>query len=628
MQVANSSNKNGQYNPSIQNNTQSQPASGAFQSNKMYFIPNKDVSSLDRSSRQIIQNANPQSQSLFSQAGQWVRRTDSNLLTYFKNNAEKAELSTSPKITNIDIKDLVAVQDSIRLLSNKNTTNQEKASAVTNLFSKLSTYDYAGTVNKPEQIQGVNVVGSASTEAGKPAYLLANGKLVEKDSLKTAQNFNIALNTIKILQGDSKFSDKLIGLTGNAVALANANDFLSDENAGYVNTALGAVSMISNWGDMSNEQRVESVTEFAPQLIQSFQDAGVISSRTGGYLGAVANVAGAAINWENMDDKQRMNAALQSGAVVINALDDAGYTALGSTAGSIAGGAAGVAGIVTGVSDAVDVFSALSDMPRSEGREYGAIGVGSAGAAIGAGIGGVMAASAAATGAYAGAQAGTMVMPVIGTVIGAVVGAAAGYLAGSFGSSKTSDQMMRDQWRNYMEKGGFANKINGSHHVMLADGSAYNIGFDGKHKLQNLDGTQRNTFDVDWGNQLAAQAIPEAHIFALATGLDPSMEKGALWHRGVAQSLNAATSNAQSQEDVSNNFRSMLLQGKANPIDVALRVEVLRQENKISEQEYGVYMNKINNLFGTSLVPTDKAAAAAALQEQGYVPNAKSEKKK
>jgi hypothetical protein len=117
---------------------------------------------------------------------------------------------------------------------------------------------------------------------------------------------------------------------------------------------------------------------------------------------------------------------------------------------------------------------------------------------------------------------------------------------------------------------------------------------------------------------LSSEGIPEAHIYALASGLDPSLVKGALWHRGVAQSLNAATSNAKTQEDVTANFRSMLAKGEIDPIQVALKVEVLRQKDVISESEYGVYINKINKLFGTELITTEKSAALEALKSNGY----------
>lgn len=580
---------------------------------------------LPRVPASIGQHSSIQTQGPLQKISQTIRTADQNLISYFKNNVAAVESKNNPKITHVDIKDLIAIQGAMQQLSSA-TSNEDKSRSVTSLFNTLTKSPLVGTVNNPEKIQGVAVVGS-TVKDGVPAYTLADGKVISRDALVAAQNFNIALETIKIVQGENSKADRLLGLAGGAVALANVNDFLSDENAGYMQSALGVASLALNWKELDDAQRLERVVDVAPLLIQSAKDAGYMSSGAAGRLGALAQIAGAAIRWEDMSDAQRANALVQGGGAIASSLDDLGLAAIGKSAGTLAGGVSGALGVISGTKDAIDVFTALGDLSRSEGREFGAMGVGSAGAAIGAGVGSLMAASAAAaTGAYAGAQAGTLVMPVIGTLVGAGLGAAAGYLAGSFGSGKSADQMMRDQWRSLLEKGGFAQKINGAHHVLLSDGTSYNIGYDGNHKLQNINGTMRHTFDVDWGNELAVESIPEAHIFALATGLDPSLEKGALWHRAVAQSLNAATSNAKTQDEVRDNFRVMLANGQVNPLDIALKVEVLRQENTVNDQQYEVYMSKINSLFGTSLAPIDKQSAKEALEAMGYSQSVKPKK--
>ena len=55
------------------------------------------------------------------------------------------------------------------------------------------------------------------------------------------------------------------------------------------------------------------------------------------------------------------------------------------------------------------------------------------------------------------------------------------------------------------------------------------------------------------------------------------------------------------------------MQGKVDPRDLAMRVETLRVTNKISEQEYGVYIDRVNKIFGTKLVPTDRVKATSSV---------------
>ena len=168
---------------------------------------------------------------------------------------------------------------------------------------------------------------------------------------------------------------------------------------------------------------------------------------------------------------------------------------------------------------------------------------------------------------------------------------------------------IRDSWRDGLEAQGFAQVIDGVHHVTLADGSLYNVGSDGGHKLPNVglnvDGkTERHTFDVDFSNGVTAASIPEGHLFAIATGLDPTSDKGhGLFERAMAQALNAATSNAVSVEEVRANYRAML--GDTQPQDIGIRLEVLRATSKITEQEYQVYLHHLNKMYGTNFVPSD-----------------------
>lgn len=180
------------------------------------------------------------------------------------------------------------------------------------------------------------------------------------------------------------------------------------------------------------------------------------------------------------------------------------------------------------------------------------------------------------------------------------------------GGGKDGGQAMRDGWRENLAANKFATQREGTYFVNLADGSSYNIGLDGGEKVQNLDGTERHTFDVDWKNKAAVNSIPDAHLYAIATGLDPSShERFDLFHRTVGQSLSAASSNTNSLEGIRANFRAMM-EGQ-DPATLSRRLETLRLTNRISDQEYGVYIDRVNKIFGTSYSPTDRQKAYSSI---------------
>lgn len=170
------------------------------------------------------------------------------------------------------------------------------------------------------------------------------------------------------------------------------------------------------------------------------------------------------------------------------------------------------------------------------------------------------------------------------------------------GGGKSSGRKMRDSWRAGMQQSGVIDK---DYQVTLADGSKYDIGKDDGAKLVNSKGVERNTFDVDLDSKLATDSIPDAHLFAISTGLDPtSHSKQDTFHRATAQGLNAATSNASTPEQVRANFKAMMK--NQDPNELASRVETLRISNKINDQEYGVYIDRINKMYGTQLQPQDR----------------------
>lgn len=392
-------------------------------------------------------------------------------------------------------------------------------------------------------------------------------------------NAYLAVQAIQVLQSNADPEDKFQALTSIGVRAAEANQLISSSTAQDINGVIGIINSVQNWDNLTTTQQVSAV-------LNGWGTVSNITADLGFDLGlSLGSSAGG-------------NAGNQAGS------------SLAGGASAAAGLVTGVASVVMGVDQAADVIDAVQDMPRSQAVGAGAQNLAITGASIGAGVATTAGAIAALT--TTGATVGSSV-PVVGTVVGAAIGAMIGVGVGMTGSGKNTGQKLRDAWRDAMESIGIAEKINGSHHLQLADGSTYDIGKDGSHKLQNvgtnIDGnSERYTFDVDWSNPVSVAGIPEAHVFAIATGLDPTdTNKHGLFDRAVAQSLNAASSNASSIDDVRNNFRAML-QG-ADPRKIASRIELLRATKKISDQEYAVYLHHVNLVFGTKLQASDAGKA-------------------
>jgi hypothetical protein len=125
-------------------------------------------------------------------------------------------------------------------------------------------------------------------------------------------------------------------------------------------------------------------------------------------------------------------------------------------------------------------------------------------------------------------------------------------------SGKSDAQAMRDDFRGLLKQTGVAND---TYNVTLADGSQYNIGLDGKTKLQNVGENidkkkTRQAWDVDFSNPLAQFAVQQIdpmirNIYKDVDGkIKPEQYTGML--------VNAATSNAKTEEEVKANINAML----------------------------------------------------------------------
>jgi len=125
-------------------------------------------------------------------------------------------------------------------------------------------------------------------------------------------------------------------------------------------------------------------------------------------------------------------------------------------------------------------------------------------------------------------------------------------------TGKSDAQLNRDDFRGLLKETGVADD---DYNVTLADGSQFNIGLDGKTKYQNVGENidkkkTRNAWDVDFSNPLAEFAVKQINpmIQNIYKGADGKLNL----EQYTGMLVNAATSNAKSQDDVIANINAML----------------------------------------------------------------------
>jgi hypothetical protein len=125
-------------------------------------------------------------------------------------------------------------------------------------------------------------------------------------------------------------------------------------------------------------------------------------------------------------------------------------------------------------------------------------------------------------------------------------------------TGKSDAQLLRDDFRGLLKQTGVAND---TYNVTLADGSQYNIGLDGKTKLQNVGENidkkkTRQAWDVDFSNPLAQFAVTQIDpmIRKIYEGQDGKVKP----EQYTGMLVNAATSNAKTEEEVKANINAML----------------------------------------------------------------------
>jgi hypothetical protein len=513
----------------------------------------------------------------------------------------------------------------------------DKGIAVADIINNQAGTRFTGSANAPTTINGNKVVGSAATKDGLEGFMVDDGQggttVVPKSDVTNASNIAGGLQAISVLTSNASTENKLLALAQIGIKGAAANGLISDSDGGNVASLLSLISTAVNFDQMSTIQQGVSIMQSGQTVLSGLQSgtfqtgANLVGDALGfGTIGTdIAQGLGGQATAE-VTTEVGTQAATQIGTNITTetgtSLAGATATNAGTTTASTIGGAVtvvgGLASIYLGVKGFADTAKAAGDASSSQGGKIIA-GAGIAGLSVGLGVAAVAAGSAAiASGAVTGATVGSTLGP-IGAVVGAAIGVAIGVVMATTGSSKGTGQMMRDSWRKGLESGEFAtvNAETGHHELTLADGSKYDVGLDGKsflpNKGTNIDGqAERHTTAVDWSNPVAVESIPEAHLFSIATGLDPTNQaKLGFYHRAVGMSNNAATSNATNIDEVRANYKTML--NKVDPANLGMRLETLRCTNAISEKEYNVFLDRTNKIFGTEFAPQDRNTITAAL---------------
>ena len=205
--------------------------------------------------------------------------------------------------------------------------------------------------------------------------------------------------------------------------------------------------------------------------------------------------------------------------------------------------------------------------------------------------------SGAINGFTAGAYIGTMLGGPIGAAVGGAIGGIVGLASGFFGKSgKSEEQVARDNVRDALQQNGV---VSTDWKLTLADGSGYDIGKDGRFKLDNVDGTKRHAYEIDFKNPLSGEAVGMLQpIVALLTGPNTRLTRDF-----IGYFTNAAISNAKDLEGVKQNVLAIYKTLKMSPEQVVQGISTMIEKGMISEQEGMAYVNGFGSLLQESKKP-------------------------
>lgn len=411
---------------------------------------------------------------------------------------------------------------------------------------------------------------------------------------------------------------------------------LGDKINAYASPLLDVADFANNvfiasekWDQLSDEQRAVVIAGGIKGLGNSlsglgggrFGEVGDSLAELGGSINtnfgsALGAIGGAYEIYNLVDDWGKLNDAQRISGV-------AGAISFADEVGTLA---------INGLGLQTAATTASSTAAASSAATQGALGaVGSAASIVGAAysaynlidnFGHMDEKTGAINGASTGAAIGTMVANGVGTVVGAVIGAVVGVGLSLFKNGKHEDQVKRDQLRSGLEQVGLATQINGSHHVQLADGSFYDIGLDGGHRIDkqflNPERLGDNPFvderyvteglrpyDIDYTSDLdMSVAIAGTSLARLIYGGDEDgsrqVDKIGGYFTNAATSLNPSREFSQENFAISMTNMAKFYQdlGLNSPEVIAQRAGELAQNGKITEHEYNQILQSADMMFG------------------------------
>lgn len=552
-----------------------------------------------------------------------------------------------------EAKTVEAVGAALAAIANPDSSGSDRSAQSGSLLANLGMRTFTGSVVAPTTVRGQAVMGSYK-DGTKSVFKLADGTAVHQDALQAGLDTKAALGAYQVLVGTASDEKKAAALSAAGVSPIMANRLIKNVKEGNPLAALSLFNSAVPWEHQTEIQKSATIMQTAGTVHGAV--AGALPSNYKNKSNSGDKILkGLSVNngGSYSTDVAGQNVTVDSSGVNVNtniAGQDVSFNQTGLVINGSAGGhdvkvnpvsmqgsvdfygvpvslnpsKAPISGPVQGASVSDNKGSGVSIGPKGASAHTTAsvggnahVGVsasvspsGSFSAAPTAQIGNSAGSAAGAqVGSAAGSAAGNAIAGPVGGAVGSFLGSLTGSVIGNFFSG-TSGQDMRNGWRKGLVSSGLATKgPQGAVNITLADGSNYDIGKDGGFKLKNSDGTDRFTYEVDWTNPVAADSIPVAQLVNIASGIDPSVTKKDTFNRATGQMTNAITSNASSVQDSYNNAKSILESKNISPQSLGMRVEALRVSNKISDQEYGVYLNELNNVYGTSFKPVDRATA-------------------
>lgn len=432
-----------------------------------------------------------------------------------------------------------------------------------------------------------NEINTNKVSFTKP-FIISNSKAPNTSNKVT--NLNTKLNEINFKKSNNlnaqkklTFSEKVESIFKNGLEyLKGVRDQAAKDRQAGVKTMEGALSYwdkISSAADEIGRKAQDYVLEDFTKEVSNTVIKELEGTKLGKELEELFGLKTEAANAATTGTKATAGAAAEATVAAESKIGASVATtaAKESSEGILSGIASKAGSIVGGIGAAYSLYSLYRDFGKTTPLVSGMQG--------------------ATIGAYAGS-----IFPGVGTVIGGVVGFAAGAVLGLFNTKKHPEHIARDNMRTALQSAGFLDK---DQNITLADGSKYSFATDGKKTLTGLDNATRFGYQVDFANPLSSQAI--GWMQPLAEVMTQGNQK--LKTDLLGYMVNAATSNAKSEEDVRANVISIYQQSKLNPEDVIAGLSELLQNGKIKEDNIPAYLNGIQTLVSdASSDAVDQAA--------------------